>query len=1328
MQKKSLVSGFLVVLLGLLISAGAGALPTQQMTILHTNDFHGRLLPYNHIGWILGVDDQPVGGIARRATLISQLRGESSNPVALVDAGDFFVAGPWQFLFQGLPEVEAMNLMGYDVMSVGNHELEDFLGDQALSHLLSLAQTSNFSWLSANLTSSDTGEAFPEIPPYVVKNYGNLRVGFLGLTTTDYWHSTIGGCELSDPLNAAAYWVPVVRQQCDVLIVVSHLGLSADNELAATVSGIDAIIGGHSHDFLDTPDWVENPLGVMVPIFQAGEYGLALGRCDLSFTQQDGAWRLTSASGELIPITKDLAEDQTVVDLLASYGIESPPQKEFSVPRLTPTIDGNLQEWAGEIPMQIGVGELPLHYQLWGGAQDLSASAWLSWDSDYIYFAADVTDESFHQEQPGESIWQQDSLQLAFDPLFDRYPGAYQADEREYWFAYEDGETLSYCYQGEILGERPDITAKAKLKSDGSGWTLEVALPWSELGVSPRVGLQMGSSWLANDFDTGDSLTDDRYDWLEWTPGVALNPDPASFGVITLAGEHTLSVTASANPSSLASGGATHLTATAEDSFGHEIASWSWSDHGAGGTFSPSAGAQNPVYTAPGNYTDAAVERYLTVTATCEWEPQIAAAAGMYLIEDCASHTFNVTATATPSTVASGGTTQLNAAAEDSFDHGVAAWAWSDNGAGGTFSPSASVQNPTWTAPANHSGVTLHCHLTVTAICDGDEPLSDSAQVYVNESSSSHYITVSASATPGVIASGSSTSLRATARDSAGHTITGWAWDDNGAGGTFSPSADVQNPTYTGPGNDTQAPVTRTLTVTATCTEGVCSFGSVALRENPAPHNLAVTASADPSNIASEGETQLSASAEDNYGHDIAGWSWSDHGAGGVFTPSADVQNPIYTGPGNSSQTPAQRHLSVPATCDGASVQSGTAEVYVWEGSLPNSSFDFPVAGKYLFSLPLKNPDRTDGRWVLRDLLSDPDAVVTHTDPGTGDPIQIATWSAVAQAYTYGTLDDLLSPGQGYFLEVTDPCSLSLTGVAFELYSYVQAEWNLLGAPSIAVDFRNLASTGQPLSGPWAWNTALQDYEQSYLLEPGQGYWVKFASAGTVGVPPAETAARLNSAATLQSGEKPYLANASTLMEFSDVPARHWAHAGAQLMRWLAITGGWNNDNALNKTGKVTPAKKTTGFKPGGDITRGQLAVFLCRAFDLPLSPAPQLKYSDIPAGYWGAGYIEAVSSLGIMGEYSGKPGCFCLKQKVTRAELVAALARAAGLPLVKPASQVFSDVPAYHWAASEIAALSAQGAFQGEPGIGPNFKPDKAATRAELALYLYHLLNSEVK
>ncbi|MBE9565643.1 MAG: hypothetical protein IMF16_02710, partial [Proteobacteria bacterium] len=165
--------------------------------------------------------------------------------------------------------------------------------------------------------------------------------------------------------------------------------------------------------------------------------------------------------------------------------------------------------------------------------------------------------------------------------------------------------------------------------------------------------------------------------------------------------EHTLSVSASCSPTTVASGGTAGLSASADDSRWDTVA-WQWSDSGAGGSFVPDEFAQNPTYTAHYNHTGSDESVTLSVTGTCDGPDPLSDIASVTLTVELAVHTFSVLAAPpNPSTVASGGVTSLSASASDGFGHGVATWSWSDGGAGGSFDPSADVQNPTYTAPDN---------------------------------------------------------------------------------------------------------------------------------------------------------------------------------------------------------------------------------------------------------------------------------------------------------------------------------------------------------------------------------------------------------------------------------------------------------------------------------------------------------------------------------------------------------------------------------------------------------------------------------------------------
>jgi 2',3'-cyclic-nucleotide 2'-phosphodiesterase (5'-nucleotidase family) len=317
---------FILVLLLVAIAVPGWAGETWHLTILHTNDMHGMMLPhlYRNPDSPRGDKERELGGMARRATAIRQLREQSEN-VVVVDTGDVFTRGPWHERWYGEPEIEAMNLMGYDMLVVGNNELKAIWGNPASEEMmLSLMRRSRFPWLAANLTlgngpppGSDSLAFVEGIHPFVVRTFGAVRVGFLGLACEvgpDY--SWLKGWTVGDPIAAAKQWVPIVRKSCDVLILLMHIGSGNGAALAAQVDGIDAIVGAHAHEFLSPPLMLKGPGGREVPMVEAGELGVVLGVFDLTFEKQGGAWRLTTATERLAPIDASFADDPAVKGLL----------------------------------------------------------------------------------------------------------------------------------------------------------------------------------------------------------------------------------------------------------------------------------------------------------------------------------------------------------------------------------------------------------------------------------------------------------------------------------------------------------------------------------------------------------------------------------------------------------------------------------------------------------------------------------------------------------------------------------------------------------------------------------------------------------------------------------------------------------------------------------------------------------------------------------------------------------------------------------------------------------------------------------------------------
>ncbi|UCC69013.1 MAG: bifunctional metallophosphatase/5'-nucleotidase [Armatimonadota bacterium] len=337
----------LVVLLAA-VAAPAWAGDTFRLTIVHSNDLHGMMEPHEYQREDSPFADEPreLGGLARRAAGLRQLRKAAGNPVVVVEAGDLFTKGPWHERWFGEPEIEALNMMGYDMLCVGNNEFKAIWDDAASKEMmLTLMRRSRFPWLAANVTwggcpSAEVEEAPPieGIHPFVVRTFDGVRVGFLGLTApraAEYPH--LEGWTISDPFEAAKRWVPIARKECDILIAVTHLGANTDKRLAAEVAGIDAIVGGDSHTFLSQPVMAANPAGEKVPIVQAGESGVTLGKMDLTFERRAAGWRLTEAKGELIPIGKSLPEDRAVRALLDRY---LAPERREAVPAAEPAPAG----------------------------------------------------------------------------------------------------------------------------------------------------------------------------------------------------------------------------------------------------------------------------------------------------------------------------------------------------------------------------------------------------------------------------------------------------------------------------------------------------------------------------------------------------------------------------------------------------------------------------------------------------------------------------------------------------------------------------------------------------------------------------------------------------------------------------------------------------------------------------------------------------------------------------------------------------------------------------------------------------------------------------
>lgn len=271
-----------------------GEEPTASITILYTNDTHARLEPFpENSRQFAGL-----GGIAKRASLINKIRYEQEN-VLLLDAGDVFQGTPWFDVYGGSVDFELMTQIGYDAMAMGNHEF-----DRGLDGFADAAKKAGFPILAANYLARDT-PINPFLQDQIVKEFQGFRIGIfgLGIKLNGVVDPSLSGEVRSfDPVRTAERSVESLRNfyDCDYTICLSHLGYKqelggiGDEMLARAVSGINLIIGGHTHTFMDEPVPVKNPSGNTTWISQMGHSGIRLGRIDLPIGEPDFSERISS--------------------------------------------------------------------------------------------------------------------------------------------------------------------------------------------------------------------------------------------------------------------------------------------------------------------------------------------------------------------------------------------------------------------------------------------------------------------------------------------------------------------------------------------------------------------------------------------------------------------------------------------------------------------------------------------------------------------------------------------------------------------------------------------------------------------------------------------------------------------------------------------------------------------------------------------------------------------------------------------------------------------------------------------------------------------------
>jgi len=296
----------------LALSAGTAS-ADYTLTILHTNDFHSRFEPISKYDSGCSAEDNTAGecfgGSARLVTAVEAAKARSNNYI-LVDGGDQFQGSLFYTYYKGKAAAEMMNKMGYDAMTVGNHEFDD--GPEVLK---GFADSVTFPILMSNGDVTNEPLLNGTIMPSVILERGGEKLGLIGLTPedTDELASPGPNVTFTDPAEAVAAQVERMKANgINKIIVLSHSGMVVDKAVAAAVPDIDVIVGGHDNTFLsNTSDRAKGPYPVMVgttAIVQAYAYGKYLGELNVTFND---AGEIIETVGEPIVLDGGVVEDDS---------------------------------------------------------------------------------------------------------------------------------------------------------------------------------------------------------------------------------------------------------------------------------------------------------------------------------------------------------------------------------------------------------------------------------------------------------------------------------------------------------------------------------------------------------------------------------------------------------------------------------------------------------------------------------------------------------------------------------------------------------------------------------------------------------------------------------------------------------------------------------------------------------------------------------------------------------------------------------------------------------------------------------------------------------
>lgn len=250
----------------------------KRLTILHTNDTHSCILPLNK-----NLADTTLanrGGFLRRIAMLKEERAKDPDLIYF-DSGDFSQGSSYYTMFKGDVEVGLMNQMGIDASTIGNHEF-----DFGLENMARLFKMAKFPIVCSNYDFADT-ELKDIVKPYIIVKRKGVKIGVFALCppleglvfTKNY-----GPLKFLDPVEVTRQMVDLLKKQkkCDLVVCISHLGWETseypDNRVIQNTSGIDLVLGGHTHTYMPKLEYVKNLNGQPVAVDQNGKHGAFIGK------------------------------------------------------------------------------------------------------------------------------------------------------------------------------------------------------------------------------------------------------------------------------------------------------------------------------------------------------------------------------------------------------------------------------------------------------------------------------------------------------------------------------------------------------------------------------------------------------------------------------------------------------------------------------------------------------------------------------------------------------------------------------------------------------------------------------------------------------------------------------------------------------------------------------------------------------------------------------------------------------------------------------------------------------------------------------------------